>query len=105
MTNDENFFQAAFLKDINRSCNSAIGTVDFSDQVNSPNHYKSGGIETIDYIEAKLSKSEFEGYLKGNILKYISRASLKGSEIEDYKKAEWYLKKMIENQNLGGCNV
>jgi len=66
-----------------------------SDQVNSPDHYKSGGIEAIDYIKAKLTKEEFVGYLRGNIIKYISRASLKGSELKDYEKAEWYLRKLI----------
>lgn len=66
-----------------------------SDLVNSPDHYKSGGIEAIDYIQAKLSKEEFMGYLRGNIIKYTSRATLKGSELQDYKKAEWYLKRLI----------
>ena len=70
-----------------------------SDQVNSPDHYKSGGIEAIDYIKAKLSKEEFLGYLRGNIIKYTSRAPLKGSELQDYKKAEWYLKKLIGEKN------
>jgi hypothetical protein len=55
------------------------------DMIN-PGHYKDGGIETIDYIRAKLSDVEFKGYLKGNAIKYLSRAELKGGE-EDYKKA------------------
>lgn len=67
-----------------------------SDQVNSPDHYKSGGIEAIEYIKAKLSNEEFAGYLRGNIIKYVSRANLKGSELEDYEKAQWYLRKLIE---------
>ena len=63
--------------------------------VNHPQHYTQGGIETIDYLQAKLSKDEFVGYLKGNILKYMSRANLKNG-VEDYKKAQWYLNKLIE---------
>jgi hypothetical protein len=70
-------------------------TKKYGDNVNHPTHYTSGGIETIDYLEAKLSQDEFVGYLKGNILKYMSRANLKNGA-EDYKKAQWYLNKLIE---------
>lgn len=66
----------------------------------NPEHYKHGGIETIEYIEAKMSKEEFYGYLKGNALKYISREGLKSeqimSKIEDLKKAHWYIERMIQ---------
>ena len=55
----------------------------------NPAHYKSGGIECIDYLRAKLSPEEFRGFLKGNAMKYLSRAEQKGRE-EDYKKAAWY---------------
>lgn len=65
------------------------------DMVNNPPHYTQGGIETIDYLKAKLSPEELKGYLKGNALKYLSRATQKGSEVEDYKKAKWYLDKLV----------
>ena len=61
----------------------------------NPSHYTSGGIETIDYLQAKLTGSEYEGFLRGNVLKYVSRYSLKNG-LEDLKKAEWYLKRLIE---------
>jgi hypothetical protein len=64
------------------------------DVVNKPQHYTFGGIETIDYLQAKLTAEQFEGYLLGNILKYTSRYSHKNG-IEDLRKAEWYLKKLI----------
>ncbi len=66
-----------------------------SDPVNHPQHYCFGGIETIDYIHAKLSDDEYHGYLKGSIIKYLSRAGHKGDEKEDLKKARWYLDRMI----------
>lgn len=69
-----------------------------TDMVNHPPHYKSGGIETIDYIQAKLTDEEFSGFCKGNALKYISRAGRKGKAAEDYKKAVWYLNRLIDNQ-------
>jgi len=63
------------------------------DAVNHPPHYKDGGIETIDYIEAKGL-----GYHLGNAVKYISRAGKKGTNqgLEDLKKAQWYLNRAIE---------
>lgn len=64
------------------------------DNVNHPAHYTSGGIETIDFIGAKLSQDGFEGYLVGNIIKYIARYKLKNG-VEDLKKAQWYLDKLI----------
>jgi hypothetical protein len=69
-----------------------------SDPINHPDHYKTGGIETIDYMKAKLTKEEFTGYLKGNVIKYISRAKYKGKNTEDLKKAEWYLLKLIQEE-------
>lgn len=63
-----------------------------TDPINHPSHYTDGGIETIDYIRAKLTPEEFVGYCKGNALKYISRAGKKGNANEDIQKAIVYLK-------------
>ena len=65
-----------------------------TDNIN-PDHYKTGGIETINYIKAKLTEEEYKGYLKGNIIKYISRAEQKNG-VEDYKKAQWYTNRLVE---------
>jgi hypothetical protein len=58
-----------------------------------PDHYKIGGIETIDIIASKLTHEGFKGYMKGNILKYIIRYENKGGS-EDLRKAGWYLDKL-----------
>lgn len=71
------------------------------DNINHPQHYFIGGIETIDYIRAKLSPEEYRGYLKGSIIKYLSRAGHKGDEKEDFEKARWYLDRMIHDA-VGG---
>lgn len=63
----------------------------------SPQHYKLGGIETIDYIKAKTSKEQFQGYLIGNVIKYISRFENKNG-VEDLEKAKWYLDKLINER-------
>jgi len=66
------------------------------DSVNSPAHYKVGGIETIDFIEAKKL-----GYNLGNVVKYVSRADHKGKLLEDLKKAQWYLAREIDDIEKG----
>mgnify|MGYP001208464122 FL=1 len=63
-------------------------------EINNPSHYNSGDVECIDGIEASLSKEEFEGYLHGNIIKYVWRFKYKGG-VKDLQKAEWYLKKLM----------
>jgi hypothetical protein len=64
------------------------------DNVNHPAHYKVGGIETIDFIEAKNL-----GYNLGNVVKYITRADHKGNKNEDLLKARWYLNREIAKLN------
>ena len=65
------------------------------DVVNSPPHYKTGGIEAIEGIEASMGPEAYAGYLKGNIMKYMWRYERKGKPIEDLKKARWYLDRLI----------
>jgi len=71
------------------------GPASAPDLVNHPPHYKAGGIETIDFIEAKQL-----GYHLGNVVKYITRAGKKGDgdptkELEDLRKGRWYLDRAI----------
>lgn len=66
-----------------------------ADDVNHPEHYTFGGIETIDYMQAKSTKEEFTGHLRLTALKYLSRANNKGDAVKDLKKAQWYLNKLV----------
>ena len=63
------------------------------DVVNRPAHYTDGKIEVIDFIEDKKL-----GFCLGNAVKYIARAGKKdpAKEVEDLKKAEWYIKRRIK---------
>lgn len=70
----------------------------YTDPVNSPTHYTSGGIETIDFIRAKLAEEQFQGFLLGNTLKYLARYGKKDTALVDAKKARWYLDKLISTQ-------
>ena len=64
------------------------------DNINHPSHYTSGKIEVIDFID-----DQHLNYEKGNAVKYICRAGKKdpNKEIEDLKKAVWYLNREISN--------
>lgn len=64
-----------------------------NDKINNPAHYTAGGIETLDYIKAKVK--DYPSYAAGNILKYVSRYEHKNG-IEDLKKAQFYLNDLIE---------
>lgn len=64
-----------------------------NDKVNNPTHYTAGGIETLDYIKAKVS--DYPSYAAGNILKYVSIYEHKNG-IEDLKKAQFYLNDLIK---------
>ncbi len=59
------------------------------EMVNHPAHYNQGKIECIDAIESALSREEFIGFLRGNMLKYTWRMRSKNGH-EDKKKSDWY---------------
>jgi hypothetical protein len=62
------------------------------DVVNQPSHYKSGGMESIDVIEAfNLS------FHLGNVVKYVLRSGKKDNAKLDLEKAKWYLEREIKN--------
>ncbi len=62
-----------------------------SDNVNHPRHYTEhpSGVECIQI-------TEHMGFNLGNAVKYIWRADLKGNQVEDLKKAVWYINREIQ---------
>ena len=62
-----------------------------TDTVNNPKHYTShpSGVECIEI-------TEHMNFCLGNAVKYVWRASLKGKEIEDLRKARWYIDREIQ---------
>ena len=66
-----------------------------------PDYYKSNGLSPLDAFEkGLLSKEEFIGFIKGNVIKYTVRAGKKDDAVKDIDKAidylEWLKKVMIE---------
>ncbi len=72
-----------------------------TDKITNPKHYKLEGldIEAIDVIKSVLGKEKFEGYCRGNVIKYILRADSKNG-IEDLKKAQVYLNWEIMSKEI-----
>ena len=66
------------------------GVPAMSDNIN-PDYYRKG-IETTDYIQ-----SHSMNYMEGNIIKYVTRHRSKNG-LEDLKKAEWYLTRLIKQE-------
>lgn len=64
------------------------------DNVNHPKHYTSGKIEVIKIMEDQLTPEEYRGYIKGQVIKYITRERYKNG-LEDLEKAYWYLGRLI----------
>ena len=67
------------------------------DRVNHPSHYTRGGQEVIVTIEEAIQDAPnmTVGYLQGQVLKYLLRCWLKDNPLEDLKKAQWYLNRLI----------
>lgn len=60
-------------------------------------HYKEMGIQPWAVMEAVLTKEEFIGFLKGNVIKYAMRQGKKDSD--DANKAKHYAVKLAEVMN------
>tara|TARA_R100000541_G_scaffold54621_2_gene63180 strand:+ start:165 stop:458 length:294 start_codon:yes stop_codon:yes gene_type:complete len=74
-----------------------LGDMFSYDAVNKPAHYNlGGGVECIDYIKQTLGVEGFISYCQGNMIKYQHRHRYKSNPVEDMKKAQWYLNKMLE---------
>lgn len=65
------------------------------EMINHPSHYNQG-IEAIDYIESH--RMDFN---IGNVIKYVTRAKHKGTELQDLKKSLWYLDREIKRLEKG----
>ena len=72
-----------------------------SDNVNHPKHYLKCGLECIQVIEAQLTPQQYEGYLYGNVLKYMWRW-LDKNGLEDLRKAAHYLMWLQEEVKKNG---
>ena len=82
------------IKDIDTS---TVTKQDSVDMINHPPHYVGHGIEPIEFIE-----SHNLNFCLGSAIKYIARAPYKGNELEDLKKAKWFLEREIKTHEAKG---
>ena len=68
-----------------------VEDVDWYDPIEHPAHYNSYPVEVIEL-------TEHMNFNRGNVVKYVARAGLKSkdTELEDLKKAQWYLDREID---------
>ena len=66
------------------------------EMVNHPSHYKNNKYEAIDVMLDIFGKDKTAAFCELNAFKYLWRANNKGTDIQDKKKAIWYLNKYIE---------
>lgn len=67
-----------------------LGLIHESKLIHKAKHYNTGKIEVIEAIE-----DWGLGFKEGNVIKYVARAKHKGNELQDLKKAQWYLNRAI----------
>lgn len=61
------------------------------DVVNHPNHYAPNGVDSFMHMKDQMGKAAFDGFLQGNVIKYVQRYKFKGKPVEDLCKAAFYL--------------
>lgn len=66
------------------------------EMVNHPFHYNAGTYQCIDVMLDIFGKDKTAAFCELNAFKYLWRANNKGADIQDKKKAEWYINKYIE---------
>jgi len=72
------------------------------DVVNTPSHYSSGSIECVDYLKDNMPWDSYLGGLEWNVKKYLHRWRYKKKPVEDLKKAQWYLNRLIKELDDDG---
>lgn len=99
-TNGANGGYAMLLKDCEKSAyfpNETVveivnefDTEQIEDNKQVENHYAKGSMQAIEIMQTFMSQDEFIGFLKGNVIKYLSRADYKGQKEKDLEKAKTY---------------
>ena len=96
-TIDKEIAELEKIHNYNKASSTSSKEEDFhTEMVNHPSHYKNGNIECIEAMVDVFGKDEVAAFCELNAFKYQWRANNKGTDIQDKKKAIWYLNKYIE---------
>lgn len=94
----ENDLKINHTKEIENVATEEIETVDV---VNHPKHYEVwDGLEAKEIVRMLLTPEEYNGWCKGNLIKYRMRAGLKNPHkiVEDIEKAEWFKRELMRRR-------
>ena len=75
-----------------------VTTSQADDPVSHPHHYTAGNIECIDFLDSCGYGLDF---CLANAIKYLTRCKLKGTMVQDIKKAIWYANHAVEKLESG----
>ena len=68
-----------------------------NDAVNHPAHYcQEDQIECIDAMRAALGRAGFVAHCRETAIKYLWRCGLKDDEVQELRKAAWYIDRAIK---------
>lgn len=93
------------IKGLDEECNPSIicgscpenVTNKQNEEVNHPSRYGGDTVyECIKVLKAWFSPDEYKGFLRGNFIKYVCRLGKKDNNVQELKKARFYLDKLIE---------
>ena len=59
-------------------------------------HYARKSIQPWDAMLSWMTHEQFTGFLRGNAIKYLARMGSKGDALEDARKAEHYIQRLIQ---------
>lgn len=59
-------------------------------------HYQQASVQPVEVLQMHMTPEEFQGYLKGNIVKYLFRAEYKGQRAQDIAKALQYAAWLVQ---------
>jgi hypothetical protein len=79
---------------IKQAVETAKNKMPVSNNAIKPDHYAVGGIQPLEYMKIKMSPEAYNGFLLGNVIKYVSRFDYKNG-LEDLKKAQNYLNMLV----------
>lgn len=95
--------QKDLAKEINALLQTNVLTEEKKDDpVSHPHHYTAGNIECIDFIDSCGYGLDF---CLANAIKYLTRCKLKGTTVQDIKKAIWYATHAVEKLESGDYTI
>lgn len=86
-------------KMLNYTNASAPAKEEYKDMVSHPSHYQGNKIECIDAMLDVFGKEKVSAFCELNAFKYIWRSDSKGTDVQDKRKAIWYLDKYNDLQD------